>query len=345
MIPVELQVIGAALRAIAEEMGAALDPLRVLGEHQGAPRLLDRALRRARAHGDAGRAHPGAPRRDARGGRGGHGARSGAGRAVDPQRPVRRRHAPARPHDRHADGARLRRHARAPRRRRRLRAGKPSAWVADARGGGRRHPADAPRRGDARASRRADAEPGRAPRRPAGAARGASPRRDAGSRSSARDAGRERVAAAMDELLAYSERVVRAAIRELPDGRFEGADALETRAGPARDPRGGDDRRRRDRHRLRRDGAAARREPQLPARGHALRVLLRRPLPDGARPAGLRRRVRARHRARARGLSRQRALARRGRRREHGDVEPHHGRRLRRVLARRSRSRRRGRGR
>jgi N-methylhydantoinase B len=40
--------------------------------------------------------------------------------------------------------------------------------------------------------------------------------------------GRERVAAAMDELLAYSERVVRSAIRDLPDGRFEGADELET---------------------------------------------------------------------------------------------------------------------
>jgi N-methylhydantoinase B len=40
--------------------------------------------------------------------------------------------------------------------------------------------------------------------------------------------GRERVAAAMEELLAYSERVVRAAIRELPDGRYEGEDELET---------------------------------------------------------------------------------------------------------------------
>jgi N-methylhydantoinase B len=40
--------------------------------------------------------------------------------------------------------------------------------------------------------------------------------------------GRERVLAAMDELYAYSERVVRSAIRELPNGRFEGADALET---------------------------------------------------------------------------------------------------------------------
>jgi N-methylhydantoinase B len=39
--------------------------------------------------------------------------------------------------------------------------------------------------------------------------------------------GRSRVADAMDELLAYSERVVRAAISELPDGTFEATDALE----------------------------------------------------------------------------------------------------------------------
>ena len=43
--------------------------------------------------------------------------------------------------------------------------------------------------------------------------------------------GRDRVVAAMDELLAYSERVVRASIRELPDGRFVGEDVLETRDG------------------------------------------------------------------------------------------------------------------
>jgi N-methylhydantoinase B len=39
--------------------------------------------------------------------------------------------------------------------------------------------------------------------------------------------GRARVAAAMDELLAYSERVVRAGIRALPDGRHAAVDALE----------------------------------------------------------------------------------------------------------------------
>jgi N-methylhydantoinase B len=42
--------------------------------------------------------------------------------------------------------------------------------------------------------------------------------------------GPEQVAAAMNELLAYSERVVRAALRELPDGRVEASDFLETAA-------------------------------------------------------------------------------------------------------------------
>lgn len=39
--------------------------------------------------------------------------------------------------------------------------------------------------------------------------------------------GRQRMAAAMDELHAYSERVVRAAIQRLPDGRYEARDVLE----------------------------------------------------------------------------------------------------------------------
>jgi len=39
--------------------------------------------------------------------------------------------------------------------------------------------------------------------------------------------GRNRVAAAMDELYAYSERLIRAAIERLPDGRYEASDALE----------------------------------------------------------------------------------------------------------------------
>jgi len=40
--------------------------------------------------------------------------------------------------------------------------------------------------------------------------------------------GRERIAAAMDQLYSYSERRVRAEIAELPDGRYEGVDVMET---------------------------------------------------------------------------------------------------------------------
>jgi N-methylhydantoinase B len=43
--------------------------------------------------------------------------------------------------------------------------------------------------------------------------------------------GRDRVAAAMDELFAYSERRVRAGIERLPDGRFEAVDVVEAREG------------------------------------------------------------------------------------------------------------------
>jgi N-methylhydantoinase B len=43
--------------------------------------------------------------------------------------------------------------------------------------------------------------------------------------------GRDRVAAAMDELFAYSERRVRAAITALPDGTYEASDVLEAREG------------------------------------------------------------------------------------------------------------------
>ncbi len=43
--------------------------------------------------------------------------------------------------------------------------------------------------------------------------------------------GREQVAAAMDELLAHSERIVRAALARLPDGRSEASDYLEAPGG------------------------------------------------------------------------------------------------------------------
>ena len=43
--------------------------------------------------------------------------------------------------------------------------------------------------------------------------------------------GRDRIQAAMNELFAHSERVVRAALGRLPDGRYEGADVLEAPEG------------------------------------------------------------------------------------------------------------------
>jgi N-methylhydantoinase B len=43
--------------------------------------------------------------------------------------------------------------------------------------------------------------------------------------------GADRIRSAMDELLAYSERVVRAGIARLPDGRFEASDVLEAAEG------------------------------------------------------------------------------------------------------------------
>jgi N-methylhydantoinase B len=44
--------------------------------------------------------------------------------------------------------------------------------------------------------------------------------------------GRERVAAAMSELLAHAERVVRAGLARIPDGRYEATDWLEAAGGP-----------------------------------------------------------------------------------------------------------------
>src|SRR5205085_48094 len=81
------------------------------------------------------------PRRHARRRRGRSPAPPAAWRHVHPQRPVHGRHTPSGRDPRLAYGGRLRRHARAPRRRRRLRAREHAGRLADARGGGRRHPA------------------------------------------------------------------------------------------------------------------------------------------------------------------------------------------------------------
>ena len=79
-----------------------------------------------------------------------------------------------------------------------------------------------------RAARRPDAQPGRAARGSAGAASG-SPARGGASSTSASVAAATASAQAMDELLAYSERVVRSAVRRPPGrtvrGRGQSRDA------------------------------------------------------------------------------------------------------------------------
>ena len=140
---------------------------------------------------------------------------------------------------------------------------------------------------DARRARRADAQPGRAARRPARAAGGAAARRaaDRGALRAPRPRARSR--RRWTSCSPTRSAASAPAIAALPDGRYEATDVLETADGRARAPRGGHDRRRRARDRLRRHGAAARRQPQLPARGHALGLLLRRPLPHRSGRAGL----------------------------------------------------------
>ncbi len=63
--PIALQVLDRRPARRLRRDGRDPDPLRLLGQHQGAARLLDRPLRRQGRAGDAGRAHPGPPRLDA----------------------------------------------------------------------------------------------------------------------------------------------------------------------------------------------------------------------------------------------------------------------------------------
>ena len=104
---------------------------------------------------------------------------------------------------------------------------------------------------------------------------------------------------------------------------------LRVAAGPRRAHRG----RRRGRARLRRHVAAASGQPQLPARGHALGMPLRRALLDGSGRARVRRRAGAGHHPCAARLARQRARPGGRRRRERRDLVPDRRRRLPRVCA------------
>ena len=196
-------------------------------------------------------------------------------------------------------------HARAPRRRRGDRARQPPRGLASPRRGGRRHPADAPRR----RRRSTRSSPGCATRRSAAATSAPSSPRTRSRR------------ARVDELCAR-RRNATASRPRWTSSRLLGAagarrDRRASRTGASRRPTcsrrstaassrsarvvtiAGDG----ARDRLRRDGAAARRQPQLPARGRALGLLLRRPLPHRPGRSGLGRRLRARAGTGARGLA------------------------------------------
>ena len=328
--PVTLSVLASALAGIAEEMGAVLDPRRLLLEHQGAPRLLGRAVRRRGPDGRPGRAHPRAPRRDARVGGRGDRARprarrrvrssttpTAAARTCPTSRSSRRStstarslgYAVTRAHHSDVGG---------------MRPGSMPAGLARDLPGGARHPA-----GAARARRRATTTtllelmlanvrtPGHAPRRPARADRRQPARRGSGCDELVERRGRDVV-----------ERRVRRGARLRRAAHARGARArcptatLRGRAARSRATASTDDdipiarRGRRStatRCRSTSTGTAdqVRRQRQLPARGDALGVLLRAARAAARRRPGQRRHLRGARDRGARGLAGQRAAARR----------------------------------
>ena len=157
--------------------------------------------------------------------------------------------------------------------------------------------------------------------------------------------GRDAVAAAMDELVAYSERRVRAGIAALPDGRYEAIELLETATASSScvspSTVAGDE--------LELDfaGTAPQHDGNLNcplAVTVSACLFVVRCLTDPDAP-GVGGRARAGDRPRARGLPRERTSAGRGRRRQRRDVEPDRRPALPRLRRRRCRCRRRDRGR
>ena len=311
--------------------GRGADPLRLLGQHQGAPRLLDRALRRARRAGHAGRAHPRPPRLDAR--RGGRRPRRGAAprRRLDPQRPLPGRHPPARHHAdlaglRRRRAARLRRLPRPPRRRRRADPGGDARPLEDAGGGGRGDPAHPGRAERARATSRTgcaprtSASPTCAPRKPpTGSASG-------GSRSSPSATASDGCATAWTRSSPTPSAAPGRRWRRSPTAPTRAEDVLEDdaeRRGARRHAAGrGDDRRRSAWPRLQRHRPPGRGQPQLPALGDQIGGLLRGAGAHRPRRAALGRRLPADRGARPRGLPAQRPLPGRRGGRQRRDLEP-----------------------
>ncbi len=343
-IPVELQVLGSALRAVAEEMGAVLIRAafssNIKERRDCSTALFDRAGRMV-VQAEHIPVHLGAMPEAvaavmARG--------PAAGRGLGAERPLHRRHASPGHHPRVADEARLRRQPRPSRRRRRHGAREPPGRIARAPPGGADHPADAARRRSRRPDRGELALARRAARRPQSPARRAQARRGTdrrtrrAARGGARRGGDGRAVRLLGAPCARRHRApARRALRG--GGRDRGG------GGRPRDPGRGDRRGRRGRHRLRRHGGPVRRQPELPARRHAGGLPVRRAPRHRSGHSRLRRRVRPRERAGARGLPRQRPIAGRGRGREHRDVEPDHRRRHGRIPRRRRRFRRPARGR
>ena len=271
--------------------GRGAHPLGVLLEHQGATRLLDRDLRRRRADDRPGRAHPCASRGHARGGRGGAREAPRHGRGLRRQRSVHRRHPPPRHHARIANRRRLRSVARAPCRRRGNGAVELAGRLEGAVPGRRDHSADSARRRGHPAAVRQHAQPRRAARRPAGAARRAAARR-ASDRRAVRQArgctgrgGHVRALRALGADGAGGHRG--AAGRDLRGGRCPRACRSSGRRRRPRNQGARERRARRDRDRFSGDIPAARRKPELPPVRHALSLLLRRAVPDGTRHSRL----------------------------------------------------------
>ena len=300
----------------------ALGPQR---QHQGAPRLLDRALRRRRRDGHAGRAHPRPPRRDARRGRRGARprprARASRGSSTTPTRAAPT--CPTSPSSRPSSTTASCSASPPPARTTPTSAGAcPGSMPADSTTLEEEGVVIAPRVLDDAAIDELAAQM----RQPAH--RRADLRAQlAANRTGARRLGeladrvgldflREATAAVLD----YAERRTRACLADLDDGTRTAVDVLEAADGDlelrvAATVDG--DELTLDFSRL---GRPARGQPQLPAGGDGERVPVRRARAHRPRHPAQRRRLPADHRRRARGLAAQRALAGRGRRRQRRDL-------------------------
>ena len=257
--------------------GRGAGPLGALGQHQGAPRRLDRALRRPRARwscrpstspSTSARCRPRSPPSSTRSTRPSAPGSSTTPTAAARTCPTSRS---SRPCSRRRRAARLRRQPRAPRRRRRRAC--PARCPPTRRRWTRRGVVIAPRPLDDAAIDELAAQM----RQPA------QRRADLRAQLAANRAGVERMSAlaerggsgplreAMDAVLDYAERRTRACLEALPDGTREAADVLEAADGDLELRARGHRRGRPARARLHRLGAPARGQPQLPARGHRAR--------------------------------------------------------------------------